>query len=84
MSNKALVSGLAPNTTYSFIVGKPGAWSKAGRFTTAKASKDPFSFIYTTDPQAQTDAMFDVHRIQLMPHKTCTRMRTSGFCVATW
>ena len=60
MSNKALVNGLAPNTTYSYIVGKPGAWSKVGSFTTAKASKEAFSFVYTTDPQAQTDAMFDV------------------------
>ena len=60
VSNKALVTGLTPNTTYSFRVGKAGAWSETGSFTTAKANKDKFSFIYTTDPQAQTVEMFDV------------------------
>lgn len=60
VSNKALVSDLAPNATYSFRVGKPGAWSSIGTFTTAKDSKDQFSFIYVTDPQANTSEMFDV------------------------
>lgn len=59
-SNKALVKGLTPNTTYSFRVGKEGAWSEIGTFTTAKNSKEPFSFIYTTDPQAKTLSMFDI------------------------
>jgi hypothetical protein len=60
MSNKALVTGLEPNTSYSYIVGKPGAWSKVGSFTTAKANNDAFSFIYFTDPQANTNEMFDI------------------------
>jgi uncharacterized protein YjdB len=60
ISNKALVSGLTANTTYSYIVGKPGAWSKVGSFTTAKDSKDAFSFIYFTDPQANNDNMFNI------------------------
>jgi len=60
LSNKALVSGLTPNTTYSFRVGKAGAWSEIGTFTTAKDSKDQFSFVYVTDPQANTDEMFDI------------------------
>jgi len=59
-SNKALVTGLTPNTTYSYRVGKPGAWSEVGTFTTAKNSKDAFSFVYTTDPQANTVDMFDI------------------------
>lgn len=59
-SNKALATGLKPNTTYSFIVGKPGAWSRIGSFTTAKTTKETFSFNYFTDPQANTDAMFDI------------------------
>lgn len=59
-SNKALVTGLTPNTTYSFRVGKDGAWSQTGTFTTAKDTKEPFSFIYTTDPQAKTTDMFDI------------------------
>jgi len=33
---------------------------KLGTFTTAKASKDAFSFIYVTDPQANTVDMFDI------------------------
>ena len=59
-SNKALVTGLKANTSYSFIVGKPGAWSKIGSFTTAKKNKDDFSFIYFTDPQANSDEQFDI------------------------
>ena len=59
-SHKALATGLQPNTTYSFIVGKPGAWSKIGNFTTAGTNKETFSFNYFTDPQANTDAMFDI------------------------
>jgi len=61
--NKAVVSGLTPNTTYSFRVGNEGAWSEIGRFTTAKATPAPFSFVYTTDPQANTYAMFDISQI---------------------
>lgn len=59
-SNKVLATGLKPNTTYSFIIGKPGSWSKIGSFTTAKTTKEVFSFNYFTDPQANTDAMFDI------------------------
>jgi len=59
-SHKALATELKPNTTYSFIVGKPGAWSKIGSFTTAGTNKETFSFNYFTDPQANTDAMFDI------------------------
>ena len=59
MFNKALVNGLTPNTQYSFRVGKNGAWSTIGSFKTAKSTKEPFSFVYFTDPQANTDAMFN-------------------------
>ena len=55
--NKALVTGLAPNTTYSFRVGKDNAWSSIGTFTTAKSNKDPFSFIYVTDSQVGDTAI---------------------------
>jgi hypothetical protein len=58
--HKALATGLTPNTTYSYRVGKDGAWSETGTFTTAKLGKDSFSFIYSTDPQANTDEMFDI------------------------
>ncbi len=59
-SNKVLISDLNPNTTYSYRVGAPGAWSQFGTFTTAKSSKEPFSFVYFTDPQANTVEMFDI------------------------
>ena len=59
-SNKALIDNLKPNTTYSYRVGKKGAWSGIGTFTTAKDSKDVFEFIYVTDTQANTDEMFDI------------------------
>jgi len=59
-SHKALITGLSPNTTYSFRVGNDGAWSSVGSFTTAKTTKEPFSFVYTTDPQANTTEMFDI------------------------
>ena len=59
MRNKVLAIGLNPNTTYSYRVGKPGGWSQIGTFTTAKDSKDPFSFIYSTDNEGGSDADFD-------------------------
>ena len=58
--NKALITHLKPNTTYSYRVGKKGAWSEIGSFTTAKDNKDAFEFLYATDPQANTDEMFDI------------------------
>ena len=56
---KALATGLTLGTTYSFRVGKAGAWSEIGSFTTAKGDKDAFSFIYTTDSQAQNKTHFN-------------------------
>lgn len=59
-AHKAVASGLKPATTYSFRVGSEGAWSQIGTFTTAKADKSNFSFIYITDTQANTAEMFDI------------------------
>jgi len=75
--NKALATGLSPNTTYSYRVGKPGAWSETGTFTTAKTTKDKFSFVYITDTQAQTDAMFDV--TQRTTHAANTKYPGANF-----
>jgi len=61
-SNKALITGLKPNTVYSYRVGKRGAWSQTGSFTTASAGKEAFEFIYVTDTQANTDENFDVSK----------------------
>jgi len=41
--HKAVVTGLTPNTTYSFRVGKAGLWSSIGTFATANTNKDDFS-----------------------------------------
>ena len=57
--NKALVTGLKPNTIYSFRVGKNGFWSEIGSFTTAKQNKDAFSFVYVTDTQGCRYSHFD-------------------------
>jgi len=58
IENKAVVSGLLPNTTYSFQVGGvKNSWSNTGTFTTAKDNKDPFSFIYITDSQGSFTAL---------------------------
>ncbi|MEI6753410.1 MAG: metallophosphoesterase [Paludibacter sp.] len=59
-SHKALAAGLTPNTTYSYRVGIDGGWSEIGSFSTAKSTKEPFSFMYFTDSQANTDEMFAV------------------------
>ena len=61
-SNKALITNLKPNTTYSYRVGNRGAWSEVGRFTTAKGNKDQYEFIYITDTQANTDEQFDISK----------------------
>jgi len=61
--HKAVVTGLTPNTTYSFRVGKSGSWSNIGRFTTAKANKEVFTFIYTTDSQASDIGQFNTAQI---------------------
>lgn len=62
LSNKALATGLLPNTTYSFRVGNEGSWSPIGSFTTAAASKDKFSFLYMTDTQALNASYFEVSK----------------------
>jgi len=58
--NKAVVTDLKPNTSYSYRVGSNGTWSKIGTFRTAASNQSDFSFIYTTDPQANNDEMFNI------------------------
>jgi len=58
--HKAVVTGLTPNTIYSFRVGKANLWSNIGTFTTAKDNKDPFSFIYITDTQVGANEFGDL------------------------
>ncbi len=76
-SNKVLISDLNPNTIYSYRVGTPGAWSNYGTFTTAKSNKEPFSFVYFTDPQANTVEMFDIS--QKTTHAANTMYPSANF-----
>lgn len=62
ISNKVLVTGLLPNTTYSYRVGKENAWSNIRSFKTADAAANDFSFIYITDTQANTEDNFNVSK----------------------
>jgi len=79
-ANKAVATGLKPNTTYSYRVGKSGAWSAIGHFTTAKADKSPFSFIYFTDPQANDDDMFGISSKTL--HAAVSRTKGAKFILS--
>ena len=60
VSNKALATGLRPDTKYSYRVGKPDAWSDIRSFRTAKNNRDEFEFIYITDTQANSNDNFRV------------------------
>ncbi len=77
-SHKAVAVGLSPATTYSFRVGKAGAWSETGSFKTASGKNDEsYSFIYITDTQAQNDDMFDVSQKTL--HTAITKVPEAAF-----
>ena len=58
--NKAIVKDLQPGKSYSFRVGSPQNWSDIGTFKTMSEKENDFSFVYTTDPQANTEEMFDI------------------------
>lgn len=47
---EAAISGLSPQTSYVYRVGREGAWSEPASFTTA-GSGDQFSFLYMGDVQ---------------------------------
>jgi len=70
VSHKTVATGLKPNTTYSFRVGTVGAYSAIGKFTTAKNTNEPFTFMYFTDTQAQCDSMFDISQRTIHAAKT--------------
>lgn len=52
----AKISGLSPNTKYTYRVGDASRniWSEPASMETAKGDKTPFTFIYVTDSQSQT------------------------------
>lgn len=68
-SHKALAIGLEPNATYRWRVGRMGCWSDTGRVTTAPYKKDAYSFLYTTDTQANCYDYFDISRRTLTTAK---------------
>ncbi|WP_259453160.1 GH92 family glycosyl hydrolase [Streptomyces ginkgonis] len=47
----AALTGLEPDTRYSYRVGHDGAWSPWHTFTTAAAGAEPFTFLYYGDNQ---------------------------------
>ncbi|MDR3127018.1 MAG: fibronectin type III domain-containing protein [Tannerellaceae bacterium] len=59
VSHKVLLSGLHPDTLYSYRVGKTGHF-RTGSFRTAKANSSNFDFIYIADTQAMNEEYFDV------------------------
>lgn len=76
-AHKTVASGLKPGTTYSFRVGTASAWSEIGSFTTAKADKSEFSFLYIADTQANTADMFDISSKTV--HRAMTDVPGAGF-----
>ncbi|CAM4479854.1 purple acid phosphatase family protein [Paenibacillus typhae] len=60
--HKAEVSGLEPDTVYTYRAGsgEDGEWSAAASFTTAEADTDEVTFINVTDSQGITAADFAV------------------------
>ncbi len=59
-AHKAVVTNLKPGRVYSYRVGSDKAWSTSGTFRTPGKKDKSFSFIYTTDPQATTEADFNI------------------------
>ncbi|MBX7256714.1 MAG: metallophosphoesterase family protein [Candidatus Hydrogenedentes bacterium] len=53
----AVVRGLAPDTTYEYIVGSPthNTWSKPAEFTTAPQDPKPFTFMHCSDTHSHED-----------------------------
>lgn len=58
--HKAVVTGLAPGTTYTYRVGSGEAdgWSEVFSFRTEANSPEPFTFLNVTDSQGVTEADF--------------------------
>ena len=54
------ITGLAPNSKYTYRVGDASRniWSKPASMETAKGDKTPFTFIYLTDSQSQTEKQY--------------------------
>ncbi|MCP3773114.1 metallophosphoesterase [Paenibacillus sp. MZ04-78.2] len=61
-SHKAIADGLKPGTAYAYRLGDgtAGNWSDIGTFTTEPASDNGFTFLYTTDSQAKTQADYTI------------------------
>ncbi|MBR2589783.1 MAG: metallophosphoesterase [Clostridia bacterium] len=57
----AKVTGLEPDTKYTYRVGDAdkNIWSEPATLETASGDKSAFSFLFTTDTQSQTQAQYD-------------------------
>jgi len=49
--HSAILSGLEPETRYTYRVGGPAGWSEWNDFQTATSGFEAFSFVYLGDPQ---------------------------------
>lgn len=54
------ISGLSPDTKYTYRVGDASRniWSEPASMQTSKGGKTPFTFIYLTDSQSQTEEQY--------------------------
>ncbi|MDR1258076.1 MAG: fibronectin type III domain-containing protein [Tannerellaceae bacterium] len=59
VTHKALLTGLAPGSLYSYRVGREGHF-RSGSFRTAQGGTGEFEFIYIADTQAMKEEYFDV------------------------
>jgi hypothetical protein len=55
--HSANITGLHPNTTYSYRVGEEGCWSEWSEFSTAKGGNAEFSFLYLGDVQRDIQSL---------------------------
>jgi hypothetical protein len=59
VSHKVEITGLEPDSLYTYRVGQAGHF-RIGSFRTAKSDKSGFDFIYIADTQAMNEDYFDV------------------------
>jgi hypothetical protein len=80
-THKALATGLTANTIYSYRVGKDGAWSPIGTFTTGERNGETLRFMYLADTQAMNDEYFEASKNTALTAYDC--IPDAQFCLMT-
>jgi hypothetical protein len=80
-THKALASGLTANTTYSYRVGKEGAWSPIGTFTTGERKGESLRFMYLADTQAMNEEYFEASKNTVL--SAYDSISDAQFCLMT-